>query len=1032
MSPDATFCPVMGLINILSGALSAAALGVRILRALGVAGLALVVMGARPMVADATLLGDAPIRYESQDRVGWRIFAKDATTRDAVVNLYKSVYLPGKSAALSWTGSVSDCVAGATNIEHQQATIERINYYRALVNLPALTLLTGVPTTQAQAAALISAANWQLSHAPPTNWLCYSADGAAGAGSSNLALGMSGPGAIDGYMGDGGSNNTAVGHRRWILYPPRASMATGDTSAPNAPSSNALYVFGPTTTRPATPNGVAWPPAGYVPYQNLPAGSNRWSFSYPGANFTNATVTINGPSGSIPVTYEPLANGYGDNTIVFLPERVSYAKPTVDTAYSIQISNVAGAGVPTSFHYTVTVIDPKIAPTAPTVMTGAASAIGAHEATLNGTLINSNGASTTAWFEYGIDTTYGMTTGSLGLSEEAMNVFLSAPLGSGLACSYQYHFRLVAANSAGTAYGSDVSFTTATCASQSIAFGAAPNVVVGSSGAVSASATSGLAVTFSSLTPSICTVSGSTVTGVTAATCTIAANQAGNVNFNAAPQATQSFSIGKGSQAALVVSAVPASLVFNGTASLSTTGGSGTGALTYAVTAGPCSVTGNILTGTGVGTCNIRATKAGDSNYNIASGTATVPVGKANQSITFGGAPSLAIGIVVEVSASATSGLAVTLSSLTPSICTISGSTVAGVAVGTCTIAANQAGNVNFNAAPQATQSFSIGKGSQAALVVSAVPASLVFNGTASLSTTGGSGTGALTYAVTAGPCSVTGNILTGTGVGTCTIRATKAGDSNYNIASGTATVPVGKANQSITFGAAPSASVGSSGAAKATATSGLAVTFSSVTPSICSVSGSTVTSVAVGACTITANQVGNVNFNAAPQATQSFTVVDVLSGVLAANPAFVDFGDQLLNIASLARGVVIDNIGSNPVTVNTVTGTPHFAVAHNCSVLAVGASCTASVTFTPTAEGGFTGDLTISSSAGIQTVPLTGGGERSLVTHYYRSILRRDPEPQRQGVLGRRADHACSPGVPMSTRRGTRWPRLSCSVPST
>ncbi len=82
---------------------------------------------------------------------------------------------------------------------------------------------------------------------------------------------------------------------------------------------------------------------------------------------------------------------------------------------------------------------------------------------------------------------------------------------------------------------------------QTITFGAAPSVVVGGTGTVSATGGgSGLPVTFSSLTTSICTVSGSngsTVLGVAAGTCNIAANQAGNSSYSAAVQVTQSFAI---------------------------------------------------------------------------------------------------------------------------------------------------------------------------------------------------------------------------------------------------------------------------------------------------------------------------------------------------------------------------------------------------------------------------------------------------------------------------------------------------------
>jgi hypothetical protein len=72
-------------------------------------------------------------------------------------------------------------------------------------------------------------------------------------------------------------------------------------------------------------------------------------------------------------------------------------------------------------------------------------------------------------------------------------------------------------------------------------------------------------------------------------------------------------------------------------------------------------------------------------------------------------APSPAyLGGTYAVSASATSGLAVTLSSLTPTVCTVSGGTVSFVALGTCTVAADQAGDATYSAAPRVTQTMQV------------------------------------------------------------------------------------------------------------------------------------------------------------------------------------------------------------------------------------------------------------------------------------------------------------------------------------
>jgi MSHA biogenesis protein MshQ len=93
---------------------------------------------------------------------------------------------------------------------------------------------------------------------------------------------------------------------------------------------------------------------------------------------------------------------------------------------------------------------------------------------------------------------------------------------------------------------------------------------------------------------------------------------------------------------------------------------------------------------------------------------------------------------------------------------------------------------------------------------------------------------------------------------------------------SGSITIsPSSKANQTITFGAAPIITYGGTGTVSATASSGLAVTYSSTTTSVCTVNSSSglVTAVTTGTCTIAADQAGNASYNAAPQVTQSLVI---------------------------------------------------------------------------------------------------------------------------------------------------------------
>src|SRR5262249_23086531 len=154
---------------------------------------------------------------------------------------------------------------------------------------------------------LMFSANRTISHTPPTSWTCYTANGAQAAGNSNICYssGALKPGCLELYVDDWGSNNTAAGHRRWILYPQTQTFGSGDVPATQGYySGNALWVFDGNfgTTRPATRESfVAWPPPGYVPYQFLPI---RWSFSYAGASFSSATVTMTKNGTNVPVSYE--------------------------------------------------------------------------------------------------------------------------------------------------------------------------------------------------------------------------------------------------------------------------------------------------------------------------------------------------------------------------------------------------------------------------------------------------------------------------------------------------------------------------------------------------------------------------------------------------------------------------------------------------------------------------------------------------------------------------------------------------------
>lgn len=91
-------------------------------------------------------------------------------------------------------------------------------------------------------------------------------------------------------------------------------------------------------------------------------------------------------------------------------------------------------------------------------------------------------------------------------------------------------------------------------------------------------------------------------------------------------------------------------------------------------------------------------------------------------------------------------------------------------------------------------------------------------------------------------------------------------------------TVTAGPA-QTITFTSPGTQTIGTATSALvATSTSGLAITFASTTPSVCTVSGTALTLVAAGSCTVTANQAGNSVYSAATTVSYTFSVIAATS----------------------------------------------------------------------------------------------------------------------------------------------------------
>ena len=112
-------------------------------------------------------------------------------------------------------------------------------------------------------------------------------------------------------------------------------------------------------------------------------------------------------------------------------------------------------------------------------------------------------------------------------------------------------------------------------------------------------------------------------------------------------------------------------------------------------------------------------------------------------------------------------------------------------------------------------------------------------------------------------------------------------------------------------------------------------------------------------------------------------------------SPPQLDFGPQLQGTSSAPKAITLTNAGPGSVSLSLVGQPGAFQVTHDCGSVAAGASCTATAVFHPPFAGSMNTFLLldVNPGGGRLSIPLKGEGEFSLVAHYYRSILRREPD---------------------------------------
>jgi sugar lactone lactonase YvrE len=182
-----------------------------------------------------------------------------------------------------------------------------------------------------------------------------------------------------------------------------------------------------------------------------------------------------------------------------------------------------------------------------------------------------------------------------------------------------------------TVLGQQIAVTQNAVAAQTIAFGPLSNQPFGTAPfTLSATASSGLPVSFNSTTSTVCTVSDATVTLVAVGTCTIQATQAGDANWAAAASVTQSFAVTKATPT--ITWPAPAAIAYGTALSAVQLNAAASVPGTFAYTP----AAGTVLSAGNNQSLSVTFTPADTADYNAAAAATTINVNKAPATVTLG------------------------------------------------------------------------------------------------------------------------------------------------------------------------------------------------------------------------------------------------------------------------------------------------------------------------------------------------------------------------------------------------------------
>jgi uncharacterized delta-60 repeat protein len=429
----------------------------------------------------------------------------------------------------------------------------------------------------------------------------------------------------------------------------------------------------------------------------------------------------------------------------------------------------------------------------------------------------------------------------------------------------------------------------------------------------------------STLTSGIATLSTSTLGG---GSNSITATYSGDVNYGgsvSSPALSQT--VTPVAQSITFGALAPQTYANNGTVVLGATDSSGLAISYGSSNPGVATVSGNIVTIVSAGSTTITASQSGNSNYTAAANVSQLlTVNQAPQTIPFGALTAQTYGNgTIALPATASSGLTVSYGSSNPGVATVSGNIVTIVSVGTTTITASQAGNVDYTAAANVSQLLTVNKATLTVTANSVNRPYLASNPTFSWTYNGFVNSD--TQAVLSGSPALSTTATTSSPQGAYPITITQGNLSatNYTFSFVNGTLTVGLMPQSIIFSPLTTVTYGNADFSPgAAASSGLPVSYASSNTVVATIIGSNIHIVGAGATTITASQPGDGStYGVATPVLQPLTVNPAALIVTAnnasraynaANPTFT------ANYSGFVNGDTAAVVSGTPVLTTTAT----------------------------------------------------------------------------------------------------------------